>query len=91
MQDLPTGLEKLEELVRRYKRSKSSGKTTTALDDDIKTAALEALVPGALEQHLAMNRARLTHRRSPQIRLRWTALAREARKARRAIKEKVME
>ena len=29
------------------------------LDDDIKTAALEALFPGELEQHLAMNRARL--------------------------------
>ena len=29
------------------------------MDHDIKTAALEALVPGELEQHLAMNRARL--------------------------------
>ena len=29
------------------------------MDDDIKTAALEVLVPGGLEQHLAMNRARL--------------------------------
>ena len=37
----------------------ASGATTTALDDDIKTAALEALVPGGLEQHLATNRARL--------------------------------
>ena len=30
------------------------------LDEDIKTTALEALVPSELEQHLAMNRARLT-------------------------------
>ena len=32
----------------------SSGTTTAALDEDIKTAALEALVPSELEQHLAM-------------------------------------
>ena len=59
LQDLPAGLEKWEELVRRYGRSKSSGTTATALGDDSKTAALEALVRGELEQHLAMNRARL--------------------------------
>ena len=39
-----------------------SGKTAAALDESIKTAALEALAPSELEQHLAMNRARLiTH------------------------------
>ena len=54
---IPAGLEKWEELVRRCEKSKSSGTTTTALDDDIKAAALEALVPSELEQHLAMNRA----------------------------------
>ena len=32
---------------------------TAALDEDIKTAALEALVPRLLEQHFAMNRAQL--------------------------------
>ena len=36
-----------------------SGTTTAALDEDIKTVAREALVPSELEQHLAMNRARL--------------------------------
>ena len=55
----PAGIEKWEELVRRYERSKSSGTTAAALDEDIQIAALEALVPSALEQHLAMNRARL--------------------------------
>ena len=59
VQDLPTRLEKWEELVRRYDRIKWSGTTTAALDEDIKTAALEAPVPSELEQHLAMNRARL--------------------------------
>ena len=62
LQDLRAGFEKWEELVRRYERSKSSGTTTPALDVDIKTAALEALVPSELERHLAMNHARLiTH------------------------------
>ena len=59
LQDLPAGLEKWEELVRRYQRSKSSGTTTAFLDVHVKTPALEALVPSALEQHLATNRARL--------------------------------
>ena len=48
-----------DELARRYEKSNSSGTTTAALDEDIKTAALGALVPSELEQHLAMNRARL--------------------------------
>ena len=55
---LSAGLEKWEELVRRYERSKSSRTTTAALDDDIKTAAHEAVVPSELEQHLAMKCAR---------------------------------
>ena len=106
LQDLPAGFEKWEKLVRRYERSKSSGTTTIALGDDIKTAALEAPVPGELEQHLAMIRARLITyekvrseiqayieaRRSqaPQIRWKWTALVQEARKSRKARKGKVM-
>ena len=36
-----------------------AGQRQQPLDEDIKTAALEALVPSELEQHLAMNRARL--------------------------------
>ena len=59
LQDLPTGLEKWKELVRRCERSKSSRTTTAVLDADIKKAALEPLAPSELEQHLAMNRARL--------------------------------
>ena len=57
LQDHPAALEKWAELVRCYERSKSSGQE--AMDEDIKTAALEALLPSGLEQHLAMNRARL--------------------------------
>ena len=58
LQDLPAGLEKCEELVRRYERSKSSGTTTTALGDDIKTAALE-LKPLFRVSWNSINRARL--------------------------------
>ena len=58
LQDLSARLQKWEELVRRYDRSKSSGTRTAALDEDIKTAALEAFFPSELEQHLDMNRAR---------------------------------
>ena len=47
------------DVVRRYERNESSGTTTAALDEEIKTAAREALVPSVLEQHLALNRARL--------------------------------
>ena len=43
---------------RGYERSKSSRTTTTAHDEDIKTAALETFVPSELEQHLATHRAR---------------------------------
>ena len=48
-----------EELVRRRERSKLSGATTAALDEDTTTAALEALVPSESKQHLAVNSARL--------------------------------
>ena len=46
-------------MVPQYERSKTSGTTTAALDEDIKTAALEALVPSVVERHLVTNRARL--------------------------------
>ena len=60
LQELPAGLERWEELVRRYEKRRAGGMPTAVLDDDVKTAALEALVPGDLEQHLAMNRSRLS-------------------------------
>ena len=60
LQGFPAGLEKKEGLVRRYERSKSRGTTTVTLnEEDFTTAALEALVPSEMEQHLDMNRARL--------------------------------
>ena len=43
----------------RYESCKSRWTTTVALEQNIKTAALEAFVPSELEQQLAMNRAPL--------------------------------
>ena len=64
LQDLLVPLEKLERLVRRHERSRARGTTTATLDEDIKTAALEALVPSDLEPHLAMHLASLVHVRA---------------------------
>ena len=53
-------LEKWDDLVRRYQKRRSGGNEVQRLDDDIKVSALESMVPQDLEQHLAMNRSRLT-------------------------------
>ena len=50
------GTREMERTIPQCERSKSSGAMTTDLADDVNTAALETLVLGELEQHLAMNR-----------------------------------
>ena len=52
------GTREMERTIPQCERSKSSGAMTTDLADDVNTAALETLVLGELEQHLAMNRTR---------------------------------
>ena len=85
--DLPVALEKWEELVCRYEKRRAGGAVQT-MDDDIKTAALEALVPNELEQHLAMNRGRLpTH---GQVRAEIQAYI-EARRSQGALKNVVQQ
>eukprot|EP00971_Amphidinium_carterae_P263424 5226408-Amphidinium_carterae.1 len=59
LEGLPLALERWDDLVRRYEKRRAGGDPAQTLDGDIKVAALEALVPVELEQHLAMNRARL--------------------------------
>ena len=54
LQDIPTGLEKWEALVRRHERSKPSGTMTAVLDEEIKTDASGVVVPSELKQHLAL-------------------------------------
>ena len=59
MEDLSAALERWEDLVRWYERSRDSQGDATLLSEDIKQAALEALVPTELEKHLQLNAARL--------------------------------
>ena len=60
MEELSASLEKWEDLVRRYERSRDSHGRAAPLCDDIKQAALEALVPSELERHLQLSSGRLT-------------------------------
>ena len=54
LEDLQASLSKWEILVQRYEH-----KIKKEMDDELKLAGLEALVPAELEQHLLMNAARL--------------------------------
>ncbi|CAK0857642.1 unnamed protein product [Prorocentrum cordatum] len=58
LSDLYAKLEEWEELIRRYERKKADG-MGKVVDDDVKVAALETMVPEELELHLAMNKRRL--------------------------------
>ena len=57
--DLRHNIEKLEEKIRRYcERRDTTGKKLT-LNEDIRMASLEALLPDDLEKHVQLNRGRL--------------------------------
>ena len=59
LSELSGAIERLEDLMRRYcSRRKPDGSMAT-LDDDIRMAALEAMLPDALENHVQLNRSRL--------------------------------
>ena len=59
LSELAGAVDRLEDLMRRYcSRRKPDGSMAT-LDDDIRMAALEAMLPDALENHVQLNRARL--------------------------------
>jgi hypothetical protein len=60
IESLRHNVEKLEEKIRRYceRRDASGGKMT--LNEDIRMASLEALLPDDLEKHVQLNRGRLT-------------------------------
>ena len=60
------GTREMERTIPQCERSKSSGAMTTDLADDVNIAALETLVLGELEQHLAMNRTRPLGKRPPR-------------------------
>ena len=52
--ELQAGIERLESYVSRYEK-----KLKDKLDDEIKLAGLEALVPDELEKHLVLNSNRM--------------------------------
>ena len=60
MEELGASQEKWEDLVRRCERSRDAHGRAAPLTDDIKQAALAALVPQELERHLQMNAGRLS-------------------------------
>ena len=52
-------MDQLDDLVRRYESRKNDAGTREKLSDDLKSTALELLVPTDLEQHLILNKSRL--------------------------------
>ena len=54
------GLERHELLVQRYERTKDAQGAPNKIQDDLRLAALTAMVPEDIEQHLLMNDARLS-------------------------------
>ena len=53
-------LERWEEMLVKYERSKDAAGGNRVLAEDIKMAALETMVPNELEQHLQLNATRFT-------------------------------
>ena len=53
------GLERMEDLVRRYCGRRDAQGNVHNLAEDIRVSSLEALLPDDLEKHVQLNRARL--------------------------------
>ena len=60
MSDLMAGVEKLEDLMRRYTNRRDATGARLSMAEDIRMASLESLLPPDLEKHVQMNRARLS-------------------------------
>ena len=52
--------ERWEEMIRRYERRKDSTGNRTKLDEETKMSAFEMLIPEDIENHLMLNRKRLS-------------------------------
>ena len=59
IEDLMGAIERLEDLMRRYACRRTADGSLAVLNEDIKMACLESLLPDSLEQHVQLNRARL--------------------------------
>ena len=60
LEDLLGAVERLEDLFRRYQSRRNTDGSRKLLDDDIKMASLESLLPEELERHCHLNRSRLS-------------------------------
>ena len=58
--DLQSAVETLEDRMRRYCSRKDQNGARHTLGDDIRRAALEAILPQDVEKHMQLNRARLS-------------------------------
>ena len=54
-------IERLEDLLRRYLIRRKTEGDVAVLDEDTKMASLESLLPKEMEQHVQLNRAKLTN------------------------------
>ena len=59
--DLPSTMERWEELVRRYERRKDLSGNRNTLPEDVKMGILEMMVPHDMQRHIYMNRSKLTN------------------------------
>ena len=61
IEDLMGSIERLEDLIRRYIVRRKTEGDAAVLDEDIKMASLESLLPEEMEQHVQFNRAKLSN------------------------------
>ena len=61
VEDLMSLIERLEDLLRRYLIRRKTEGDVAVLDEDTKMASLESLLPKEMEQHVQLNKAKLTN------------------------------
>ena len=59
LEEIMARLETLKELLRRYEGRRSIDGATRNLDEEVKMAAVESMLPDALETHVMLNRSRI--------------------------------
>ncbi|CAE7515888.1 unnamed protein product [Symbiodinium natans] len=60
LENLPQAIEEWADAVRTYEKRKDSAGRRTTLADEIKMAALEAMLPQELESHIQLNQSRFS-------------------------------
>ena len=60
LENLPAAIEEWADAVRTYEKRKDSMGRRTTIADEIKMAALEAMLPQELEAHIQLNQSRFS-------------------------------